>query len=451
MLVDELEGGSTRGGGALRPISLLELQAAIEAAAPPSPPPLREDSPSREESPPPEASSPRELSSPREPLAASTPLPTDAPEPISESAQRPIPEPVVVRRERKRRSNVKVDEIFNGNVNIVFGEDLMKKLKEVREFSIDERWISDVVRRRKVHILNERKRLIGELDDLGELDDARPPDKGETRPAPPHSPPRRAALTVCLAAGFVGWSGPEVAQAQATLDATAVRAADSDDDDGFFEQSSGGSSERGAELDPAQAARRRAQAEIAAWKASILSRAAAAEARGTFDVHELGARVLDALREARRRPRPALDLLREHAQQEADVSRLVLATLFLVSASAAAPTRRGARRVTVSSVSAGERWQRGDRARPAAVAGRVLAAPAVERPAALPPGGAGRRAAAAVTPPEGDGVAASAAALASARRRPLLNFIPDRFTFDSMRFDKELYDLLYPFWIEASW
>lgn len=81
-----------------------------------------------------------------------------------------------------------------------------------------------------------------------------------------------------------------------------------------------------------KAARRRAQAEIAAWKANILSRAAAAEARGTFDVHELGARVLGALRASRERPRPALDLLREHARQGADVSRLVLATLFLVSA-----------------------------------------------------------------------------------------------------------------------
>lgn len=81
--------------------------------------------------------------------------------------------------------------------------DLMRKLKEVREFSIDERWISNVVSRRKVHILNERKRLNGELDD------ARPPDKGE-RP-PPRTLPlasRLSALTEFLPQASPAGAGP---------------------------------------------------------------------------------------------------------------------------------------------------------------------------------------------------------------------------------------------------
>lgn len=117
MLVDELEGGPAR-ATVPRPVSLLELQAAIEAAAPPSPPPLREDSPCREDSPLPDASPTRR------PLAASTPLP--APEAARQAepgpGQAPAPGAVAVQRQRKRRSNIRVDEIFNGDVKIEFGE-----------------------------------------------------------------------------------------------------------------------------------------------------------------------------------------------------------------------------------------------------------------------------------------------------------------------------------------
>lgn len=134
----------------------------------------------------------------------------------------------------------------------------------------------------------------------------------------------------------------------------APRAPDADsDDDGFFEQSSGGGDvaeleslradvagatraarERPpAELDEAARARR---AEAAAWRAAILRRAVAAEARGGVDVRALGARVLRALDGCERRPRPFAALLADHVQHEADVSRLMLTALFLVSSYTAA-------------------------------------------------------------------------------------------------------------------
>lgn len=298
LLVDELEGGCMRGRDSLRPISLLELQAAIEAAAPPLPP-----SPVHPPSPP---HSPARASSP---LAASTPLPM-LPAPPLDATQATA---VTVKRERKRCSNVKVDDIFNGSVNIVFGKDLMRKLKEVREFTVDKRWIKRVVHKRKRHILSERRRLADELEEEpGGTHEGRPPDKG-----------------------FTGWSGAEAAVSYAELRSWRDRDRDdTDSDDGFFEQSSGGSSVQSGEPDPLgpSPGAAPAAAEAEAWKTSILRRAAAAEARPPLDVHALGARVLRALDAHEHAPRPLPLLLRDHVRHKPDVSHVLLATLFLANA-----------------------------------------------------------------------------------------------------------------------
>lgn len=91
LLVDELEGCAATSGSSLRPIPLLELQAAIEANAPPSPPPLSHD-----ESPPREA-----------PVASSTPLP---------AAEMPPPPP---KRERKRKAAAGAEPVAGGKFRLV--------------------------------------------------------------------------------------------------------------------------------------------------------------------------------------------------------------------------------------------------------------------------------------------------------------------------------------------
>lgn len=77
---------------ALRPISLVELQAAIEAVAPPPPPPPRASTPLPVEPPPP-------------------PLPEE--QQAAEEAKRDRITPVL-KKDRKRRSNIDVDDILNG-------------------------------------------------------------------------------------------------------------------------------------------------------------------------------------------------------------------------------------------------------------------------------------------------------------------------------------------------
>lgn len=102
MLVDELEGWGLTSSRSLRPIPLMELQAAIEAAAPPALPPP--DPPERD------VTSPRDVTPPRDcsplPLHASTPLPPDLP----------------VKKERKRRSDVSMDDMVGGGFKILLSK-----------------------------------------------------------------------------------------------------------------------------------------------------------------------------------------------------------------------------------------------------------------------------------------------------------------------------------------
>lgn len=103
--MDQLEGCAATSSSSLRPIPLLELQAAIEANAPPSPPPLlhdesllpllHEDSPTRDA-----------------PFGCSTPL--------APAAMPPPPPPL--KKERKRRSDVDIDLAAGGKFKLVMGE-----------------------------------------------------------------------------------------------------------------------------------------------------------------------------------------------------------------------------------------------------------------------------------------------------------------------------------------
>ncbi|XP_047025357.1 uncharacterized protein LOC124634007 [Helicoverpa zea] len=241
LLVDELEHGAEQ-PRALRPISLLQLQAALDAAAPAAP------------------------DAPGPPQRASTPLPPGATldctadctadcaaDSAADSAIADVSGSLVdltpqhpPRRGKKRRSEAHIDDIVEGSVRITIGEELRQRLMVIEEFSVPSKWIKKVVGKRKSDILSERRRLREQ------------------------DPDSRAE--------FPGWSGAEAAAA------TAEARADSDDD-GFFEQSSVGSDASG---------------EAAGWRA----RARAAGARA-LDVRALGGAVLAALR-PRARPFRAL-------------------------------------------------------------------------------------------------------------------------------------------------
>ncbi|XP_075975642.1 uncharacterized protein LOC142976243 isoform X2 [Anticarsia gemmatalis] len=281
LLVDELE-GAARGEARVPPaLSLLELQAAIAAAAPASPPrPPHDDSP------------PRDLV----PLHASTPLPPAEPEPA-------MPPPA--RKARKRRSDVRIEHVHDGTVKLVIGEELMEKLKTMKEFHLDHAFINAIVKKRKKIILSERRRLLRETPSSDEE--------------------------------FAGFTSTEaLAAMQAELALASVRAVRGEDseDDGFFEQSSAGSSGSESTRDPAAALALALAAGDAcgAWQERVLRQAAAAEARGALDVRALGGALLEALRGSERRPRAFADVLRAHAAHDTDVSRILLTTLFLANA-----------------------------------------------------------------------------------------------------------------------
>ncbi|KAF9824372.1 hypothetical protein SFRURICE_002034 [Spodoptera frugiperda] len=203
MLVDELEDGSSQ-ARPLRPISLLELQEAIAAAAPP---PLAASTPERD-SPPRTPDPPRHrrtsdldatlqspdlaadirgphLATPDMAAVAHAPelaAPLDTPDAarLDDTCRTPAADrttPKHNKKERKRRSETSIDTA----IKISVGEDLRQKLDEVQEFSIPATWI------RKI---------------------------------------------------FPGWSPEEGARAVAAAAKHASKLLDSDDDDGFFEQSS---------------------------------------------------------------------------------------------------------------------------------------------------------------------------------------------------------------------
>lgn len=374
MLVDELQGGAHAGASALRALSLVELQAEMAARAPSSPPASHR-------------------LSPLSPGHHSTPLPSPRAEEDTE-LDVDLTRPHVIKRERKRRSAVHIDHLFDENIKIVISKDLLRKLRKVQDFCIDQCWIEEVIKRRKSNILNARKQLLQE----------KPPEKG-----------------------FRGWSRKEVSLATDAV--LALRSAYGDlesDDDGFFEQSgeednalvkartatagpadnttetnvaADNEDERDAdtELPPDVGAEAPAQGEeaaegealaaatapeqqaavlpppppllplvplvpplvpsssavapvemladvtpldpeaaaraaaLAAWRAEVLRRAAESEARGAPDVRALGDQLVHALDGAEDEPRDFTSVLRDEAKHESDVSRLMLTTLFLAN------------------------------------------------------------------------------------------------------------------------
>lgn len=103
--MDALEGYAATSGSSLRPIPLLELQAAIEANAPPSPPP----------SPPPLLHDESSLRDP--PAGCSTPLPAAAMTPPPPPPTPPPPPPQ--QKVRKRKSDLDLAQVAGGKIKLV--------------------------------------------------------------------------------------------------------------------------------------------------------------------------------------------------------------------------------------------------------------------------------------------------------------------------------------------
>ncbi|XP_072932998.1 uncharacterized protein [Epargyreus clarus] len=309
LLVDELEGGSG-GRSSLRAVPLTELQAAIAAAAPPSPPPCVSPAPP----------------APTPPALPPAPPPPSPPPASPAACSTPLPPPL--KKERKRRSDVRLEDLVEGNVKLHISQELRQKLHEVQEFSVPQAWIERVVTSRKRRILSERRRLkehglLLPVSDFRGFDVSDSTDIG----------------------GFAGWDTTEASLAAAELSAAELsarrrRRGDDSDDDGFFEQSSLGDSDDSAHHHnaacrtevAASAACGSGGAEWAAWRDAVVARAeaAAGEARGA-DVRAAG-RALLAAAARLPAPAPAARLLAAVATQPEDVSRMFLATLFLANA-----------------------------------------------------------------------------------------------------------------------
>lgn len=132
--MEGLEGSASTSCSSLRPIPLLELQAAIEANAPPSPPPLHDDSPPRD--PPP---------------ACSTPLPSDG---------MPPPPPPPPKKTRKRKGDDDDDDRFaGGKVRLVVDAELRERLSTRLEFGVEAAWVRRVVASRVAQVLQLRRGL----------------------------------------------------------------------------------------------------------------------------------------------------------------------------------------------------------------------------------------------------------------------------------------------------
>ncbi|CAD0202004.1 unnamed protein product [Chrysodeixis includens] len=242
-LVDDLQGAYINNENDLRSISLVELQAAITAAAASPGAELVQD-----------AGAP---SSPGSPLRASTPLgapapPGDALTPPGDVLTPPgdalalVATPRRARNERKRRNTIVIDDVLGDALQLVVSDDLLNHLNELREFSIPSSWITKVVSKRKRHILNERERLRAEEEEYSS------------------------------------------------------------------ELAHRGRRPAGRAPGPARGAR--------AWRPGA-----------PVDVRELGARVLAALQPPAPSPAPFPRLLAGAARDQPDVSRLLLATLFLAN------------------------------------------------------------------------------------------------------------------------
>nr|XP_013189501.1 unnamed protein product [Amyelois transitella] len=287
VLVDELEGSGSSSAVCLRPIPLLELSAAIAAAAPPDLPP-RCSTPTGGGPP---------LLPPLPPLPG-TPQPMDD---TIDSAVEMTPEVAVVKAERKRKCEVNVDEEV-GRIKLLISKALRQKLSMVQEFGVPEPWVRSVVSARHKRILSMRhqhKKTKDEPRDFRGFD----------------------CSTACGAGGFPGWSAAERPRLTAEPDS---------DDDGFFDQSSSGDSD-GSRAGDHSHTHIQCESESDAWsewQRGVLQRAAAGEAR-VFDVRALAARLLARLPPGE--GRPFAGVLRAEAAAEHDVSGLFLATLFLAN------------------------------------------------------------------------------------------------------------------------
>ncbi|XP_063381633.1 uncharacterized protein LOC134668084 [Cydia fagiglandana] len=315
LLVDELECGEEDTASlALRAIPLSELQAAIAAAAPPSPPPPPA-SPEPDHHPP-----------------CSTPIPTEEPaaptEPPAEAAETKT-EPATPAKQRKRKQE-EPTVLQTGAGKLFLTPELRVFLTEQREFSLPGQMVSRVMAMRAARILAVRAQLkeqpdITEFRGFDEVDKSDLMDIG----------------------GFLGFTATTESEAtDISLCLSRLASAAESDDDGFFEQSTFSGSE-GARPEltpppptpplpaPPPPVDYSAQPEWMSWRADVVARAAAGEARG-LDVRALGAAVLRALPEGGERgkgpPAAFTTVLDAAAKDDADVSRLFLATLFLANA-----------------------------------------------------------------------------------------------------------------------
>ncbi|CAH2046651.1 unnamed protein product, partial [Iphiclides podalirius] len=249
LLVEDLcqpEGGEVA-SATLRAPPLEQLQAALEAAAPPDPP---------------------------EPFHCSTPLPEPAatedealPRPLALLDLSRVLDSTPKRRDRKRKRAASIDDLLGRTVKLNISAEAQSRLLEVKEFSVAKAWIRRVVDSRKKRILSMRRKLCS-----------------------PFSPPDQN--------GFIGWSRREAAVAR-----LATKRADESDDDGFFEQSSLGeeNGEESAHITTHPSPLSSPQAEItsvaaanakwSAWQEQVLQRAARQEGQ-VVDIQATAARVL---------------------------------------------------------------------------------------------------------------------------------------------------------------
>ncbi|CAG5002843.1 unnamed protein product [Parnassius apollo] len=305
-------------GASVRPPALVELQAAIEAGAPPDPPP-RCSTPLQDHCDPPHDGG--HCDSPR---GEEPPEHDDEPRPIEMLDLTHILDTPSNKRERKRKHERKLENALGQAVKLIISKELRRKLRKTQEFSVAEEWITKVVARRKRRVLSVRRRL-----------------RAQQRS---HSAEFRGfEIGPADTGGFTGWSADEVAAARAlheayvarnthataaTADTTATsRAVDESDDDGFFEQSSLGDSLSDDLASHTECAGQQQQP-WSSWSADVLRRAAASERAP--DVQATAARLLQHLQceQQQQQAVPCTRLLAA-AQDARDVSRLFLATLFL--------------------------------------------------------------------------------------------------------------------------
>ncbi|XP_068633938.1 condensin-2 complex subunit H2-like isoform X2 [Battus philenor] len=288
LLVEELDEPPSNDdlvGVTSRPLPLPELQAALDAGAPPGSPPR-----------------------------CSTPLPNnpcngdldgdhhdEEPRPmemldLSQILDTPL-------KKRKRKSDDRDD--YMGPIKLIISEELKMKFETVQEFSLAEEWITKVVETRKKRVLAMRRKLLAH------------------EPRPPNL-------------GFLGWTTTEAAAARA-----AAKRADESDDDGFFEQSSLGDSLGDDSPSHTTLPQNTTITTIATesedwntWQTDVVKRATRNEGR-VVDIQASAARLLQHV-QAKGGDDPhelvSCAQLLNIAEDPTDVSRLFLATLFLANA-----------------------------------------------------------------------------------------------------------------------